>query len=59
MSFGDLLLLKLIASRRGFDEDFVKAATRELLLAVDFLHTEVDIIHTRGLLSESLEEIPR
>lgn len=31
---------------RGFDEDFVKAAIKELLGAVDFLHTEVQAVHT-------------
>jgi serine/threonine-protein kinase SRPK3 len=31
---------------RGFDEDFVKSAVRELLQAVDFLHTEVGAVHT-------------
>ena len=31
---------------RGFDEEFVKGAVKELLLAVDFLHTEVKAVHT-------------
>lgn len=31
---------------RGFDEDFVKGAVQELLEAVDFLHTEVQSVHT-------------
>ncbi|KAI0400965.1 kinase-like domain-containing protein [Xylaria palmicola] len=31
---------------RGFDEDFVKSAIKELLEAVDFLHTEVQAVHT-------------
>ncbi|KAF4469567.1 kinase domain-containing [Fusarium albosuccineum] len=30
----------------GFDEDFVKSAVKELLEAVDFLHTEVQAVHT-------------
>ncbi|KAI1820822.1 kinase-like domain-containing protein [Xylaria intraflava] len=30
----------------GFDEDFVKGAVKELLKAVDFLHTEVQAVHT-------------
>lgn len=51
MSLDDFLIGKLMVSGRGFDEDFFKAPTRELLLAVDFLHT-------RELLSESLKGIP-
>lgn len=31
---------------RGFEEDFVKSAIKELLQAVDFLHTEVKAVHT-------------
>ncbi|KAK3331707.1 kinase-like domain-containing protein [Cercophora scortea] len=31
---------------RGFDEGFVKSAIKELLQAVDFLHTEVQAVHT-------------
>jgi serine/threonine-protein kinase SRPK3 len=31
---------------RGFDEGFVKGAITELLQALDFLHTEVQAIHT-------------
>ncbi|KAM0426076.1 hypothetical protein ACHAPT_008707 [Fusarium lateritium] len=31
---------------RGFDEDFVKSAIKELLQGVDFLHTEVQAVHT-------------
>ncbi|CEJ89716.1 hypothetical protein VHEMI05541 [[Torrubiella] hemipterigena] len=31
---------------RGFDEGFPKAAIRELLQAVDFLHTEAQTVHT-------------
>ncbi|KAK9237119.1 kinase-like domain-containing protein [Lipomyces kononenkoae] len=31
---------------RGFDEEFVKGAIRELLEALDFLHTEVQAVHT-------------
>ncbi|KAK9238774.1 kinase-like domain-containing protein [Lipomyces kononenkoae] len=31
---------------RGFDEEFVKGAIRELLQALDFLHTEVQAVHT-------------
>jgi hypothetical protein len=37
---------------RGFDEGFVKGAIKELLEALDFLHTEVQAVHTgRCLLS--------
>ncbi|KAG9252510.1 protein kinase [Emericellopsis atlantica] len=31
---------------RGFDEGFVKGAVKELLEALDFLHTEVQSVHT-------------
>ncbi|KAH7170045.1 kinase-like domain-containing protein [Dactylonectria macrodidyma] len=31
---------------QGFDEGFVKGAIKELLQAVDFLHTEVQAVHT-------------
>ncbi|GAB1316321.1 hypothetical protein MFIFM68171_06531 [Madurella fahalii] len=31
---------------RGFDEEFIKGAIRELLEAIDFLHTELQVIHT-------------
>jgi hypothetical protein len=31
---------------RGFDEEFVKSAITELLEAIDFLHTEVQAVHT-------------
>ena len=31
---------------RGFDENFVKSAIKELLQAVDFLHTKVQAVHT-------------
>ncbi|KAI8712043.1 Protein kinase domain-containing protein [Fusarium sp. LHS14.1] len=31
---------------RGFEEDFVKSAIKELLQAVDFLHTEAQAVHT-------------
>ncbi|KAM5352874.1 hypothetical protein ACJ41O_005596 [Fusarium nematophilum] len=31
---------------QGFDENFVKSAIKELLKAVDFLHTEVKAVHT-------------
>lgn len=31
---------------RGFEEYFVKSAIKELLQAVDFLHTEVQAVHT-------------
>lgn len=30
----------------GFDEEFVKGAIIELLEAIDFLHTEVQVVHT-------------
>ena len=30
----------------GFDEDFVKGAIIELLKAIDFLHSEVQAVHT-------------
>lgn len=36
---------------RGFDEEFVKGAIKELLEAVDFLHTEVKAVHTGTKLS--------
>ncbi|KKY21607.1 putative protein kinase domain-containing protein [Phaeomoniella chlamydospora] len=35
---------------RGFDEEFVKSAIRELLEAIDFLHTETPDIHPGNLL---------
>jgi len=31
---------------RGLDENFVKNAIKELLQAVDFLHTKVQAVHT-------------
>jgi hypothetical protein len=31
---------------RGFDEEFVKGAVKELLEALDFLHTEAQSVHT-------------
>lgn len=31
---------------RGFDEGFVKGAIQELLEALDFLHTEAQVVHT-------------
>ncbi|KAG8418644.1 hypothetical protein J3459_012165 [Metarhizium acridum] len=31
---------------RGFDENFVKSAIKELLQALDFLHTKVQVVHT-------------
>jgi hypothetical protein len=30
----------------GFDEGFVKGAIKELLEALDFLHTEAELVHT-------------
>ncbi|KAF4458105.1 CMGC/SRPK protein kinase [Fusarium austroafricanum] len=30
----------------GFDEDFVKGAIRELLKALDFIHSEAQLVHT-------------
>ncbi|KAJ4213016.1 hypothetical protein NW759_011277 [Fusarium solani] len=44
---------------RGFEEDFVKSAIKELLQAVDFLHTEAQAVHTDihpGNLLLSLED---
>ena len=38
----DLVFMK----ERGFDEGFVKAGIKELLFALDFLHTEVKAVHT-------------
>ncbi|KAM6511930.1 hypothetical protein FALCPG4_016917 [Fusarium falciforme] len=38
---------------RGFEEDFVKSAIKELLQAVDFLHTEAQVVHTGLQLSSS------
>ncbi|OAA63469.1 Cytochrome P450 [Niveomyces insectorum RCEF 264] len=32
--------------KKGFEEDFVRSAVSELLRAVDFLHTECQVIHT-------------
>lgn len=34
---------------RGFDEEFVKGAVKVLLKGVDFLHTEVQSVHTGRL----------
>ncbi|KAK7227924.1 hypothetical protein V2G26_000094 [Clonostachys chloroleuca] len=31
---------------RGFDEEFVKGTIKELLEAIDFMHTEVQAVHT-------------
>ncbi len=31
---------------QGFDQDFVRAGIRELVKAIDFLHTEVQCVHT-------------
>ncbi|UPK99892.1 hypothetical protein LCI18_010827 [Fusarium solani-melongenae] len=45
---------------RGFEEDFVKSAIKELLQAVDFLHTEARVVHTDihpGNLLLGLEDI--
>ncbi|KAI1132537.1 kinase-like domain-containing protein [Nemania abortiva] len=44
MSLRDMDLV--FSKGRGFDEEFVKCAIKELLLAVDFLHTEVQAVHT-------------
>lgn len=44
MSLGDLNAVFM--DGRGFDEDFVKAAIKELLEAVEFLHTKVQAVHT-------------
>jgi serine/threonine-protein kinase SRPK3 len=40
---------KIFMNDCGFDEVFVKAAVRELLQAVDFLHSEVHAVHTGEL----------
>jgi len=37
---------KLLEDRRGFPEDLVRAYLRRLLRALDFLHSEANIIHT-------------
>jgi serine/threonine-protein kinase SRPK3 len=44
MSLRDLDLVFM--KGRGFDEEFVKGAVTELLQALDFLHTEVQAVHT-------------
>ncbi|KAK2802667.1 hypothetical protein FQN50_007275 [Emmonsiellopsis sp. PD_5] len=38
--------LKAVFFPDGFDEEFVKGAIEELLKAVDFLHTQGEIVHT-------------
>ncbi|XHG09039.1 hypothetical protein AWENTII_012118 [Aspergillus wentii] len=38
--------MKVIFSKDGFDEEFVKGAIVELLQALDFLHTEGEVVHT-------------
>ena len=43
---------------RGLDEDFVKGAVTELLQALDFLHTEVQAVHTGKKLPYTLTILP-
>ncbi|RAL06582.1 kinase-like protein [Aspergillus homomorphus CBS 101889] len=38
--------MKLVFRQDGFDEEFVKGAVTELLQALDFLHTQANIVHT-------------
>ncbi|KAL1999700.1 hypothetical protein VTN02DRAFT_4151 [Thermoascus thermophilus] len=38
--------MKLVFRQEGFDEDFVRGAMIELLKALDFLHTQGEIVHT-------------
>ena len=38
--------LKTVFFKDGFEEDFVRGCTTELLKAVDFLQSECEIIHT-------------
>jgi serine/threonine protein kinase len=41
--------MRVVLRRDGFDEDFVKGAIIELLRALDFLHSEGDILHTGNM----------
>ena len=34
---------------RGFDEQFVQGAIKELLEAIDYLHTVAEVVHTGEL----------
>ena len=47
--------MKTVFFPNGFEESFVKAATIELLKAVDFLHTRAGVVHT-GMLVFFLED---
>jgi serine/threonine-protein kinase SRPK3 len=38
--------MKLVFQQDGFDEDFVRGAIIELLKALDFLHTQGEVVHT-------------
>lgn len=38
--------MKLVFRQDGFDEDFIRGAIIELLKALDFLHTQGEIVHT-------------
>lgn len=38
--------MKLVFQRDGFDEDFIRGAITELLKALDFLHTQGELVHT-------------
>ncbi|KAB8265975.1 kinase-like domain-containing protein [Aspergillus pseudonomiae] len=38
--------MKLVFRPEGFDEDFVRGAIIELLEALDFLHTQGEVVHT-------------
>jgi serine/threonine-protein kinase SRPK3 len=37
---------KEVFRKDGFDENFVKRAVKELLRALDFIHTEAQVVHT-------------
>ncbi|KAL2203242.1 hypothetical protein CC79DRAFT_1373389 [Sarocladium strictum] len=36
----------VLINSQGFEQDFVKGAIKELLEALDFLHTEAKMVHT-------------
>lgn len=38
--------MKTVFRRDGFDEDFVRGAITELLQALDFLHSQGEVVHT-------------
>jgi hypothetical protein len=41
--------MRVVFRRDGFDEDFVKGAIIELLQALDFLHSEGEVVHTGNM----------